>query len=249
MIVGLAAVAVAVVIGLVLVQRVGTTYRDGLEVAADSADLIGDAAGPIDKMTTDLIAFSGTAGTGIVDARALLRSAATSIDELGAASRDDLAVTTEGLASLADRVAGVLATIEGFIPGNRDSTAEDLRKIADGLGPVPAELRDLGTQLQQTAGELRDADPTLAAVAVSVRDLGADLQELAPSIDQLGGAATRLVTRVDAARDRVRLDLWLARIVVVLVGGVLAIGLWLGWRRGTPTPPPDGDTGVPGSLA
>ena len=133
----------------------------------------------------------------------LLASAATSIDQLGEASRDDLAVTAEGLASLADRVAGVLEAIEGFIPGDRDSTAEDLRKIADGLEPVPAELRDLGTQLQETATELRAADPTLAAVATSVNDLGADLGKLAPSVAELGTAAARLVERVDAARDRV----------------------------------------------
>ena len=37
----------AVVLGLVLVQRVGTTYRDGLAVAADSASLAVDAADPI----------------------------------------------------------------------------------------------------------------------------------------------------------------------------------------------------------
>ncbi len=238
---------VAVVIGLVLVQRVGTTYRDGLDVAAESARLLGDAAGPIDQMTSDLVAFADTAGTGITDARALLQSAATSLDDLGAAARDDLAVTTEGLASLADRVAGVLETIEDFIPGNRDSTAEDLRKIADGLEPVPAELRDLGTQLQQTATELRDADPTLAAVAASVADLGNDLEQLAPSIAELGTAADRLVERVDAARDRVDLDLWLARAVVVLLGAVLAIGLWVGWRRGLAPPPPLEPAAVPGS--
>jgi hypothetical protein len=244
---GLVAVVVAVVIGLVLVQRVGTTYRDGLDVAAESARLIGEASGPIDQMTNDLIAFSDTAETGIADARSLLRSTATSIDQLGAASRDDLAGTAEGLASLADRVAGVLETIEGFIPGNRDSSAEDLRKIADGLEPVPAELRDLGTQLQATATELRDADPTLAAVATSVSDLGADLQQLAPSVAELGTASTRLVERVDAARDRVDLDLWLARAVVVLIGAVLAIGLWVGWRRGLTPPPPAEPVVVPGS--
>ncbi len=248
MIGGLAAVVVAVVLGLVLVQRVGTTYRDGLDVAAESARLLGDAAGPIDQMTTDLVAFASTAGTGITDARALLQSAATSLDDLGAASRDDLAVTTEGLASLADRVAGVLETIEDFIPGDRDSTAEDLRKIADGLEPVPAELRDLGTQLQQTATELRDADPTLAAVAASVTDLGTDLEQLAPSIAELGTAAGRLVEHVDAARDRVDLDLWLARAVVVLLGAVLAIGLWVGWRRGLASPPPPEPAAVPGSA-
>ncbi len=244
---GLAAVVVAVVIGLVLVQRLGTTYRDGLDVAAESARLIGDAAGPIDQMTSDLVDFAGTAEIGIADARSLLASAATSIDQLGEASRDDLAVTAEGLASLADRVAGVLEAIEGFIPGDRDSTAEDLRKIADGLEPVPAELRDLGTQLQETATELRDADPTLAAVATSVADLGADLGTLAPSVAELGTAAARLVERVDAARDRVDLDLWLARAVVVLVGAVLAIGLWVGWRRGLAPAPTDEPVAVAGS--
>ena len=137
-------------------------------------------------------------------------------------------MTAEGLASLADRVAGVLETIEGFIPGDRDSTAEDLRKIADGLEPVPGRAARPRTQLQQTATELRDADPTLAAVATSVADLGADLEKLAPSVAELGTAAARLVERVDAARDRVDLDLWLARAVVVLVGAVLAIGLWVG---------------------
>ena len=247
MIGGLAAVLVAVVLGLVLVQRLGTTYRDGLDVAAESARLLGDAAGPINQMTTDLVDFAGTAETGITDARSLLQSAATSLDQLGAASRDDLAVTAEGLASLGDRVAGVLETIEGFIPGNRDSTAEDLRKIADGLEPVPGELRDLGTQLQQTATELRAADPTLAAVATSVADLGAGLQDLEPSVAELGTAAARLVERVDVARDRVDLDLWLARAVVVLVGAVLAIGLWVGWRRGVATAPTDEPVAVPGS--
>jgi ABC-type transporter Mla subunit MlaD len=246
---GLAAIVVAVVIGLVLVQRVGTTYRDGLDVAAESARLLGDAAGPINEMTTDLVDFAGTADSGITDARSLLQSAGTSLDQLGAAARDDLALTAEGLASLGDRVAGVLETIEGFIPGNRDSTAEDLRKIAEGLEPVPAELRELGTQLQQTATELREADPTLAAVATSVGALGDDLEALEPSVVELGTAATRLVGRVDAARDRVDLDLWLARIVVVLVGAVLAIGLWVGWRRGAPILPPDDAAAVAGSGA
>ena len=195
MIGGLAAIVVAVVIGLVLVQRVGTTYRDGLDVAADSARLLGDAAGPINQMTTDLVDFAGTADTGIADARSLLQSAATSLDQLGAASRDDLAVTAEGLASLGDRVAGVLETIEGFIPGDRDSTAEDLRKIADGLEPVPAELRDLGTQLQQTADRAPRRRPDAGRRRHSVADLGADLEDLEPSVAELGTAATRLVER------------------------------------------------------
>ena len=57
---GLVAVALAVLVGLVLVQRVGTTYRDGLDVAADSAPLAADAAEPVASMTEDLVAFAAS---------------------------------------------------------------------------------------------------------------------------------------------------------------------------------------------
>jgi ABC-type transporter Mla subunit MlaD len=226
-------VAVAVILGLVLVQRIGTTYRDGLDVAAESAALAADGAAPIVAITDELVAFAAVAETGIQDTRRLLATAETSLAQLGAAAEDDLAVTTEGLGSLADRVADVIGSIERFIPGDRASAAEDLRTIADGLQPVPDELRALGVQLQQTADELGALDPTLVDVAATVSELGDALAELAPSVDELAVAAARLVTRVDDARSRVALDLWLARLVIVLVGAVLAIGLLLAARRPT----------------
>ena len=228
---GLAAIGVAVVLGLVLVQRVGTTYRDGLDVAADSAALAAEGAAPIAAMTAELETFARVAATGIADSRRLLRSAQVSLDQLGVAAREDLALTTEGLGRLADRVAGVIESIERFIPGDRESAAEDLRAIADGLEPVPDELRSLGTQLETTADELGALDPTLGDVAASVTALGAALAELSPRVDDLAATATRLAARVDAARDRVALDLWLARFVVVAIGAAMAAGLLLTARR------------------
>jgi hypothetical protein len=137
---GLAAVALAVALGLVLVQRVGTTYRDGLDVAAESAALAADGAEPLAAMTVELVAFADVAETGIADARRLLTTTQTSLDQLGVSAREDLAVTTEGLASLADRVSGVIESIERFVPGGSSSAADDLRAIADGLEPVPGQL-------------------------------------------------------------------------------------------------------------
>lgn len=229
--IGLGAVVVAVVLGLVLVQRVGTTYRDGLDVAAESAQLAVDAAGPMGSMMENLEAFARAAETGIVDARDVLSSAQESLDQLGVAAQEDLAVTTEGLANLANRVAGALESVERLIPGNRASAAEDLRAIADGLGPVPGELRDLGTQLQVTAETLGAVDPTLVDVASSVRKLGDDLAALAPSVAELQTTAATLAERVDAARDRVGLDLWIARLVVIVLGAIGATGLLLASRR------------------
>jgi methyl-accepting chemotaxis protein len=228
---GLTAVVVAVVLGLVLVQRIGTTYRDGLDVAAESAALAADGVAPIAAMTDRLVEFATVAEAGITDGRQLLTTAQASLDQLGAAAENDLALTTEGLGSLADRVADVFESIERFIPGDRDSAAEDLRLIADGLEPVPEELRALGTQLRTTAAELGALDPTLADVAATVEDLGASLAALSPNVDELASTALLLAQRVDDARDRVGVDLWLARLLIVLVGTVLAIGLVLSSRR------------------
>ena len=228
---GLAAVAVAVILGLVLVQRVGTTYRDGLAVAADSAALAVDAADPVSSMTTDLVAFARAAETGIADARETwprLRSPSSSSARRHRASSPR---PPPGLAGLADRVAGVIEGIERFIPGNSASAAEDLRRIADGLEPVPTELQDLGAQLETTATSWPTADPTLVELEETVAGLGDDLDELAPAVDNMAATADRLAQRVEAANDRVDLDLWLARLVIVLVGAAIATGLVLADRR------------------
>lgn len=234
LVVGLAAVAGAVAAGLVLVQRVGTTYEDGLIVASDSAALAVDAADPLREISTDLVAFARVAETGVADATAVLTSAMESLDQLGAAAQEELAQTTEGVASVADDIAAVVERVEDFIPGNRDSAAEDLRQIADNLEPVPAALQSLGVQLQLTADELGAALPTLGELETTIAELGDNLAALAPSVDELAATADLLATRVDDARDRVATDLWLARAVVVLIGLVMAVALLLADRRARP---------------
>jgi methyl-accepting chemotaxis protein len=234
LVIGLVAVAAFVAVGLVLVQRVGKTYEDGLEVAADSAALAVDAAEPLASMTDNLTDFARVAETGIEDARSIVASAQVSIDQLGESAETDLAETAEGLASMADGVAGVLESIERFIPGDRQSAAENLRQIADGLEPVPEDLRTLGAQLQETAAELEAVDPTLAELGTTVAALGDDLVALSPTIGELSATAEALADRVDNAKDRVTVDLWLARLVIVLLGAIFAIGLVLLDRRSRP---------------
>jgi hypothetical protein len=155
----------------------------------------------------------------------VLASAQVSVDQLGQALADEVADTTEGVASLADRVAGFIETVERFIPGNRSSAAEDLRQIAEGLAPVPDELRALGAQLQSTAEQLAEIDATLVEMRDAVASLGDDLVELQPTINEISDTTELLVQRVDDAQSRVSVDLWLARLVVILIGAILATGL------------------------
>jgi uncharacterized protein YoxC len=231
LVVGLVAIAVAVALGLVLVQRVGQTYRDGLDVAADSAAIAAEATEPLEQMAEDLLAFARAAEEGLGEARTVLASAQQSVAQLGSAAQNELAETTEGVASLAERAAGAIETIERLIPGSRPSAGEDLRQIADGLAPVPEELRELGRQLDTTATELAEADATIVELQRTVSSLAGDLEGLIPTIADLSATADRLVERVDDAESRVSLDLWLARLVVMLIGVVFAVGLLLVYRR------------------
>lgn len=227
---GLAAVAVAVVLGLVLVQRFGRSYRDALDVAGESAEVAAEATAPIEQITTDLVELAGSIETGIAEAHGVVASAQQSVSELGAAAAGELADTADGVSSLADRVAGVIESIEQFIPGDRESAAEDMRQIADGLAPTAGQLRELGAQLETTAAALEDASATLGEIGSTVSRLAADLDALSPSVADLSANVDRLVARVDDANERVDGDLWLARVLIVLIGVVLAVGLVLAAR-------------------
>ncbi len=237
---GLAGIGVAVLLSLILVERLGTTYQDGLDVAADAAVLAAGAADPVRELTEDLTALTDTIAQGLAEAGSVIDSAEASLSQLGASAATDLAATVEGLASLADRVAGVVETVERFIPGDIVTAAEDLRQIADSLAPVSDSLRSLGAQLEATAVQLADFETTIAELETQVADLAVDLEELAPSADQLADAAASLAERVEAAQERVDSSMWLARLIVVLLGVVLALILMLASRPRLPEPVSEG---------
>ena len=142
----------------------------------------------------------------------------------------------------------MIESIERFIPGDRASAAEDLRRIADGLEPVPAELRDLGAQLQTTAAQLAAADPTLVELEDDRGPTSATTSPRCrqPSTNWSSPPPSLATTRRGRANDRVDLDLWLARLVIVLVGAVMAIALRPHRPPGQPTL---ADPGVRGGRA
>ena len=59
----------------------------------------------------------------------------------------------------------------------------------------------------------------------SVAELGDELEALMPTVENISGTADLLVARVDEAQSRVSVDVWLARLVVILIGAILATGL------------------------
>lgn len=217
---------VATVLTLVLVERFGTTYQDGLDVTTESAELVAESVEPAQILAADLSELADSLAAGIDQTRAVVATTGDTLGAIGDASTTNLAETADGAAGVADDLAGVLETIERFIPGNTESVAEELRTLADGLEPVAEQLRELGGQLQSGSDQLADADATLERLSVSVAEVARGIDQLEPTFAELEATSADLAERARNASGRVDVDLWLLRLVVIVLGvALLCAGL------------------------
>jgi ABC-type transporter Mla subunit MlaD len=212
---------VLTLVGLAIVQRVSTSYRDALLVAEDSAAVAAAAADPATGLAADLADLTRSLGETLDQVRELAETAATATGDLAAAMRTNLAESVEGTAQVADRVADVVEGVERFIPGNSRSLAEELRTLADGLAPVPGQLRDLGDELDAGSRSLTLSLSTLNALGQRIDIIADGIDETTRVLGDLPAVARTLEASAQRAGDRVSFDLWLFRLAVVLAGGAL----------------------------
>lgn len=215
--------AVMTIAGLVLVERLSTTYEDGLLVAQDAALLVSDAVDPLSTLTADVGLLAGELAAGLDAARGVLDATQVVLTQVGTASSTNLAEMAGAAASISDRLAGLIEAIERLIPGDSESLAEDLRAFADGLEPLSEQLVDVGDQLLAAADDLDDADAALATLSVRIDAIVADIDALTPTFDALGVTADAVRMRAEDATTRLGLDLWLLRLIVVAGGAVVAV--------------------------
>lgn len=216
------------VAGLVLVQRAADTYDDALALTVEAARVGGEAADPVSGLAAQVAALGRVAVVGLDDAGGLVDTGAAAAADLSRVLGDDVALAVEGTQRVADRVAGVLETIERFIPGDTESAAEDLRAVADGLAPIPDDLRALGDELGVVATDLESASRTLD-VAGEVLDAALDdLDEVAADIADLPDLFAELERTAVGARDDLGVDRWWWRLAVVAAAtavGALALAV------------------------
>ncbi len=214
------------VVALVLVGRFGDTARAALDVAESSVGVAGEQQAPLQQLADDLAALTRTVGETLDATRVLLDDGSGVLTLTGDAASDNLAVTAEGAGDIADRVAGLVETIEDFIPGDVDSAAEDLRDIADGLEPTATQLRLLGDQLRVAATKLTDADEVVVQLRSDVDALVDDLTALSESVGALGDTSDDVAATVAETKDGLDTDLVLLRVLVIVLGlGGVALGL------------------------
>lgn len=210
-------------LGLVFVERTAVTYRAGLEVARDSAAVAATVTGSVEVLAGEVADLAGAAADTLEQAVILVESGSASAEQIGTALGTNLAEGVEGTANIASGLAGFIEAIERFIPGDSRSLGEDLRAIAAGLEPVPDQLRTLGDQLIATSVELDASTTRLTAVAAELDELVLGLEQVEASLADVDRLAASIESSAEDALDRSQTDLWVLRVLVVVLGiGTLA---------------------------
>lgn len=216
---------VITVLALALVERLGTTYREGLDVTADAADVTVAGISSARALAAEVAELAAATATVIDSVAEVVRDGAATSSDVGEALRSNVADGIVGTSGVADDLAQFIEFLERLIPGNRDSLAEDLRRVADGLAPLPDQLRDLGDGLTATADRLEASAPGVVAAGGQLANVARRLDDAVKTLDTAEALAEQLADQADDARRRADGDVWSARLLVVLVvgGGGLAV--------------------------
>lgn len=223
---------IAALLGLVLVERLGTTYTDGLDVTVDAAALTVVGIEAARDLADEVAGLASTTAVVVDRAGDAVREGAGTTADIAVALRTNLAGGVDGTAGVADDLAGFIEFVERLIPGSRDSLAEDLRRVADGLEPLPDQLRAVGDDLAVASDRLVDVSPAIDTAAVRLSEVADRLAGALTTLDDAVALAEQSRERAQQARDRADGDLWLARVLVLLV----TAGFWwaIAWDRGRP---------------
>ena len=229
MLVATAMTVVAAVLGLVLVERLGTTYTDALDVTVDAAELSVVGIEAARDLAVEVAGLASTTAVVVDRAGDAVREGAGTTADIATALRTNLAGGVDGTAGVADDLAAFIEFVERLIPGSRDSLAEDLRRVADGLEPLPDQLRAVGDDLAVASDRLVDVSPAIDTAALRLADVAERLEAALVTLDDAVTLAEQSRERATQARDRADGDLWLARALVLL----LATAFWwvIAWDR------------------
>ncbi len=210
--------AVATIVALVIIGRIGDTYRIGLELTRDTAGVAAGATASAAEIADGASDLANSAAAGIVATRSLLDSSVDSVKGVSTALGTNVADSIAGGSSTANRVASWVNAIENFIPGNRPSLAEDLSAFADGLEPVPGQLRTLGGDLLTTADEIAATAKTLQPIADQLVISATQIDDAKAEIVEAGVLSTTIEQRAQDLLDSSSSTMMLARVLVLVIG-------------------------------
>jgi hypothetical protein len=217
-------------VGVAVLNRVNDTYEVALTLTRDTADAAADASASAVEIATGVSELSSGASSTLTATQQVLDSAATAADEVGTALSTNVADAVDGTASIANRLARFVEVVERFIPGNTDSLAEDLREFADGIEPVPDQLRALGAELATTSDEIDAASASLGPVSDQLTSTASDLAAATTDIEQAAEVANEIAARAQAQLDASNSTFSLAKVLLFVLALVIALTCVAGER-------------------
>ena len=95
--------------------------------------------------------------------------------------------------------------------------------MAAELRPAAAQVRTVGKQLDSASDDLADISKRLAVSAEKVASISTDIDDAKATIDTLPGLVAEVQRSVETTQDRLAVDIWLIRLLIVaLLCAVLA---------------------------
>ena len=233
----MAAGAVSLVVGLLLVDSLTGEFRKTLDVSRSALSTIGDTVTLAEEISAGTGEMAATASSAASSAALASTQAATTLggvaDFLDQSLPNDIESISRalpGVIDAADAIDGTLRALSLFgVDYSPDEPfGESLRRIESALDGLPAEITaQSGTirALIPTADTMADDIDLLSVQLLALSDRLTDVGELADSYSDTVGEASVVFDETDGSLDRTVL---LLRVLVVLGSlSALAVGIAL----------------------
>ncbi len=257
--------AVTCLIGIVVAwQFVGDlahTTRSSLVIVGDTLDTVDDTLDVADSVIQSV-------DGGIETVQQSLTTMATAVEN-GAETLDVVADLTAnlapnleqidrglgGLQSTVDVVDGVLQQLSDlpFGPDYDPETglASSVQALRDDLQPITEDLANASPSLRELAASSDEALDRLDELAADLDSLGESLSESRELIERYRQSTADAAALAAGTVDDLDRDVWLSRVLIVILGVAIAVGQIAPFRIGrelarTPAPPPLDDISAAG---
>jgi hypothetical protein len=230
--------AIALILGLVMVETGASDFRATVEVSNDAVAAILDTVDVVSEATEEIQEGIDAASSGVAGVSATAVVGATNLEDVAAFLETDLPENLESIRSsmpAAIQAAGAVdATLRALsfvgVDYNPDEPFDDsLRSVEQALGNLPEDLRNQAESLRElvpVATELGGEADRLSLALIALGDDLEGIQEITSAYNETLTEAGATIANTEATLDR---NLWLLRITLVALafgGGAVGIGLY-----------------------
>lgn len=241
---GIVASMIGVIVGMQLVAQIDTALGRSLALTADSLRTV-DASLQIAEDTVGLL------GEGIGEAERTSRGLVTTIDEgeqalgsiadlTGTELADSLEAIDDSMPALIQVAAAIDTSLSALsqVPFGPPYDPErpfdeSMRSLQDSLDGLPERLRDQAVLIDDASANLADLGTGTTAIADSLSELDAGLTQAMGLLQGYSATATQARELIGETERQLSRQATLARIMVAVVGLVIALGqivpLYFGW--------------------